>query len=186
MEIITREIIRKKGDRHVLYKFSTFDFVLSRATADISLMNRVVAHLREAFIYGMADHEKSPSGQNGLLVDAKLVESDLSTLAHKSEYYGKTNKQHETVERYFLENDPFTIAVEVPVWDHEFAWNIDIIRVVDGRVQVLDFKPDAHKEKKVTGQLFKYGQLLSKCTGISVTSMDFFYFDGNKVFQLIF
>ncbi|MFW9800677.1 MAG: PD-(D/E)XK nuclease family protein [Candidatus Thorarchaeota archaeon] len=43
----------------------------------------------------------------------------------------------------FLHRDPDTIAIEVPVWSDRYrlSGHVDLIRYVDGRIQVCDYKP---------------------------------------------
>ena len=43
----------------------------------------------------------------------------------------------------FLYNDPHTLAIEVPVWSDRYriTGHIDLIRFVDGCIQVSDYKP---------------------------------------------
>ncbi len=42
-----------------------------------------------------------------------------------------------------LTNDPYTIAIEVPVWSerYQLSGHVDLIRCVDGTIEVCDYKP---------------------------------------------
>lgn len=187
MEIITREIIRQKGDKQLIYKFSTFDCIFRTALLEqTNETGKIFRHLHKMFTTYMPDAPKSPSQAKGLHCEIKELQNhELSQLAHASAYYGLGNKQHETVQRYFLENDAATLAAEMPVYDHEEAGCVDIVRQVGGRIELLDFKPDAHKEKNVSGQLYRYARLLSKQADIPMSQIDLFYFDGEKTYQVI-
>ena len=84
--------------------------------------------------------------------------------------------------------DPFTIACEVPVNDDERCGQIDLIRIIgnhtDPIIQVCDFKPLAHKEKKACSQLHYYKQMLQHCTGISSDKIELVYFDSTHAFRV--
>ncbi|MGQ4912147.1 MAG: PD-(D/E)XK nuclease family protein [Candidatus Thorarchaeota archaeon] len=43
----------------------------------------------------------------------------------------------------FIKNDPATIAIEVPVWSDSYrlTGHVDLIRFIDGHIQVCDYKP---------------------------------------------
>ena len=97
-----------------------------------------------------------------------------------------------------LMNDQTTVAAEVPVWFWEKSYSagisghIDILQVRRGNIYVLDYKPEAEKEKKAPAQLLQYVRGLLFRTGLP---MDYFrcaWFDGkyyyefdpNKLFQI--
>lgn len=68
----------------------------------------------------------------------------------------------------FVRKDPSTIAIEVPVWSDGYAitGHIDIVRFVDGCVQVSDYKPGPlHNVKRrfldSLPQVAAYGELLA-------------------------
>src|SRR3989338_3331148 len=107
----------------------------------------------------------------------------------------KENKfRHEALQRFFIANDSVTIASEVPVYikkeDIEHMQNqlnfkitedlkkfenkdgkilmtghIDLIQVRNGMIHLLDFKPNAGKEKPIE-QLTWYALALSRLTGL--------------------
>jgi hypothetical protein len=68
----------------------------------------------------------------------------------------------------FVRKDPFTIAIEVPVWSDGYGitGHIDVIRVVDGVVQVADYKPGGLETVRrrfldSLPQVAAYGELLA-------------------------
>ena len=116
-----------------------------------------------------------------------IENSRLCELAEESEYVGKGSAMHDTVQNYLIQKDPSTIAVEVPVYDEERSGFIDIVRFVNGRIQILDFKPNAHKENhfKVLTQLTHYRKLLAKKLEASEFLFDCGYFDKDNFYLLI-
>ncbi|MHA1137341.1 MAG: hypothetical protein ACTSSE_12730 [Candidatus Thorarchaeota archaeon] len=73
-------------------------------------------------------------------VDDDLVQKlreyhrDLNDLSYSSDH---------GILKEFLYNDPSTLAIEVPVWSDRYriTGHIDLIRFVDGCIQVSDYKP---------------------------------------------
>ena len=68
----------------------------------------------------------------------------------------------------FLYNDPQTIAIEVPVWSerHRITGHIDLIRFVDGCIQVSDYKPGTLVSTKTRflnslPQVSAYGEMMA-------------------------
>lgn len=190
MEQVTRYIKRQKGEREIIYPFTTFDIIFEGDFSPYPInLGRLLTHLKDAFTNGMCEAQKSPSEAAELHADVKhYSEHPFSKLANDAAYYGQGSKQHWIVQKHFLNYDDSTIAVEVPLWDEESSGCADIIRYVAGsdRIQILDFKPKAKAEKKVTGQLFQYAKLLSVCTGIPLSKIDLFYFDGEDTYQVTF
>jgi len=103
----------------------------------------------------------------------------------------KSNKQrHGVVEDFMLSCDRDTIAVEVPVWywdkksDTGVCGHIDILQVKNGKVWVLDYKPNAEAENvdKVVSQLYNYALGLSFRSKLSLDDVRCGWFDENKMF----
>jgi len=68
----------------------------------------------------------------------------------------------------FILNDPFTIAIEVPVWSERYklTGHIDLIRFTDGIIHVCDYKPgpmDQTKNRFMDSipQVSAYGEMLT-------------------------
>lgn len=78
----------------------------------------------------------------------------------------KNIERHNRVEAFMLVNDSSTVACEVPVWfwdkklDLGVCGHIDLLQIRQGKIYVLDFKPNAFKEKenKVASQLYLYAR----------------------------
>lgn len=108
-------------------------------------------------------------------------------------------KRHWVIEKLMIENDTSTIAIEVPVYlqisnstipwirniksenDH-ITGHIDLLQYRNGKLYILDYKPNAEKEKPL-GQLFVYACSLSKRTGIHFAKMKLAWFDENNYFE---
>jgi len=130
-----------------------------------------------------------------------LTGQEVSSLAdlglnHNAERY-KSN--HSKVQMFMLENDKNTIAVEVPIWleskeldcynrlfnsDEPLTGHIDVLRIQDGKIWVWDYKPNAHKEKYATTQIYFYSLMLSLRTGIPLEKFRCGYFD--KYYTYVF
>jgi len=121
-------------------------------------------------------------------VDAEFKE-DRNYLCKAAEFAVKaanTNyDRHDLVEKFLLVNDKATIACEAPVWyweksiDRGITGHIDILQVRNGKVYIIDYKPEAKKEKKAHQQLYQYATALSFRTGIPFKDLRCAYFDRN-------
>ncbi|MFW9793098.1 MAG: PD-(D/E)XK nuclease family protein [Candidatus Thorarchaeota archaeon] len=77
----------------------------------------------------------------------------------------------------FLVNDPNSIAIEVPVWSERYrlSGHIDLVRIVDGVVQVCDYKPGPLENTKKRfldslPQVAAYGELMTHHLASTLTS----------------
>lgn len=99
-------------------------------------------------------------------------------------------KRHSIVEKFMLCCDRDSVAVEVPVWYWDkklggISGHVDVLQVKDGKVYVMDFKPDAAKENydSVVSQLFHYARALSFRTGIGLNNFRCAWFDWSDYFE---
>lgn len=113
--------------------------------------------------------------------------------------------RHETLQRFMLANDSVTVAVEVPVYidsidiEHmreklgftipvdmsglkTITGHIDILQIRNGEIHILDYKPNAKKEKPVE-QLTLYALALSRLTGIRLFHIKCAWFDENAYYE---
>ena len=104
----------------------------------------------------------------------------------------KNNKQrHDVVENFLLSCDRDTMAVEVPIWywdkrkDRGICGHIDVLQVKNGKVWILDYKPNAYAENvdKVISQLYNYALGLSFRSKVSLRNIKCGWFDENKLFS---
>ena len=125
----------------------------------------------------------------------------------------KDNRErHDVLEYFMLANDTCTVAVEVPaplrcitdatapsilqeqnlqvpVWfwektlDIGITGHIDILQVRYGKIYILDYKPDAEKEKNAASQLYLYALGVSFRTGIPLKKFICAWFDSKMYFE---
>lgn len=191
MERITRHI--ERPDRGINYEFTTYDFVLRLDTDPPPKFYhenflKLTDHLKEAFIRGLPFREASASGAKRLILKTERLKGhEFSTLAAQAEARGKKWDQHKILQAYFMKNQKYTIAMEVPVWGKDMNALIDLLLIYpqSGIVDLLDYKPNALKEKNAATQIYHCKRLLMENTGISGEFIRPFYFDEDNTYQLI-
>ena len=120
----------------------------------------------------------------------------LQTVTHNT-------RRHDTLQRFMLATDSVTVAMEVPVSltpedithmqrDLGFAiplsreatltGHIDLLQIRNGRVHILDYKPNAVREKPIT-QLMVYALALSRRTGLRLYDFVCAWFDERHYFE---
>ena len=111
-------------------------------------------------------------------------------------------KRHETLQRFMLVNDSATVAVEIPVYltDEDIAYyrergfkldfendlitgHIDFLQVRDGYLQILDYKPEARKEKHAHVQLTIYALALARRANLPLKNFKCAWFDEKDYFE---
>ncbi len=112
-------------------------------------------------------------------------------------YSERYDTAHSQVQVFMLENDDRTVAVEVPLWleaeevefyqslfktNEPLTGHIDLLRIEDNKIWVLDYKPNAHLEKFAATQVYFYALMLSKRTKISLEKFRCGYFDGKDCY----
>lgn len=126
-------------------------------------------------------------------------EHELTVLARESNSYSQFKSRHENLQKFFLLNDPCTVACEVPLWleanelkDYERVFNtddvltghVDVLRYEkDGTVGIWDYKPGAARELSASIQVWLYALMLSIRTGICFRNITCGYFDENDLFS---
>jgi len=108
----------------------------------------------------------------------------------------RNRERHKIIEDFMLINDTNTIACEVPVWFYEKNINTSISGHIDllqieydsaGKplIYILDFKPEAakEKEKQVSSQLYLYASGLSFRTKIPLESFRCGWFDDKNYYE---
>lgn len=123
---------------------------------------------------------------------------DLTRLAEKSLSFNQFKARHENLQKYFLLNDPCTVACEVPLWleacelkdylaffntDDVLTGHIDIVRYEkNGKIGIWDYKPKAIIEMDASLQVSLYALMLSLRTGICLKNSICGYFNETDVF----
>jgi hypothetical protein len=101
----------------------------------------------------------------------------------------KNLDRHKIVERFMLINDTATIACEVPVWywdkkiDSGVTGHIDMIQVRNNLVYIVDYKPNAGKDKKAASQLYHYALALSFRTKTPLRKIRCAWFDEESYYE---
>lgn len=111
-------------------------------------------------------------------------------IGHALKSVKSNKKRHSIIENFMLNCDRDTIAIEVPVWYWDKKQNtgihghIDILQIKYGKIWILDYKPNAHKENinKVVSQLWNYALALSFRSNIKLEDIKCAWFDENKIF----
>ena len=186
MNTIIRNFTTMRGDKEINYPFTTFPEILGEGRPEGNA-GKLFDYLKDVFINGIPDNSvPSISEMNELFVDIVREENNITTLASLAEYEGQKFNQHNIIQEFLLKEDPLTIATEIPVWTDEMQGHIDIIRILENDIiQVLDFKPLAHKERKAPSQVWRYRKALSKRTGIPAKNIQAGYFDNKNSYFLI-
>jgi len=111
-------------------------------------------------------------------------------------------KRHETLQKFMLVNDSATVAVEIPVYltgkdiayyrdrgftldfENDFiTGHIDFLQIRDGYLQILDYKPDARKEKHAHVQLTIYALALARRASLPLKYFKCAWFDDRDYFE---
>ena len=112
-------------------------------------------------------------------------------------------RRHDEVQRFMLTTDSVTVAVEVPIFltpedlehmqselgfdipihtDTILTGHIDVLQIRNGSIHILDYKPNAAKEKPIT-QLMVYALALSRRTGLRLYDFTCAWFDEHDYFE---
>lgn len=190
METITREIIRNHDGHEAVYKFTTYP-VIYRDLGDYeNILQKLFIYLKYVFHAEIPERAQSPSRMPTLMLQVERLNPNHEYVkyAKVANYIGLGSGQHWKIQEYFMQSNPYTIAVEAPVFDDNILGNMDLLNYnpESGMVEILDFKPNAHKEKHAATQLYWYRELLSKQSGIPKSKIECFYFDDTNCYKVKF
>lgn len=168
----------------------------------------VIAYLESVddnFPHGMFEgsEQRSSKFPTNVVIPITRKENYATRLAALVLPAAITNKKrHETLQRFMLANDSATVAVEIPVYltkediayyrDRGFALDfdsdfitghIDFLQVRDGYLQILDYKPDARKEKHAHVQLTIYALALARRANLPLKNFKCAWFDEKDYFE---
>lgn len=188
MDKIVREFKVMREDREMIYPFTTFSCILDEITYQNELKNKLFAYLRTVFLKGMPPVEDriSVTERPPIVVKVENRKCDLVDFAKKADYRDRWKFQHPVLQKYMLDNDPYTIATEVPIYDEKFSGHIDLIRLFPSKIQVPDFKPEAHKERKAGSQIYTYILMLGRALKLPLSCFEGVYFDDKNSYFLTF
>lgn len=119
-------------------------------------------------------------------------QSTLPELARKAIEQKRFKGAHDSVEVLCLEEDPCTVAAEIPIWwEREemgafqkcfqptgpLTGHIDILRLCGDTIEVWDYKPDAEIATTAGMQVLLYALVLAVRTGLPLTQFRCGVFD---------
>lgn len=190
MEKIIRIIERQRSETFTQqFQFSTYDVIFDKAFRELHPeAAELMEYLEGRFREGLPARPTSPSQMPQLIIETKQVFGHpFCQLAFDSQYQGQGNKQHLTVQNFFMANCAECLAFEVPVFDDEASGCIDILTIQFNPfiVGVHDFKPDAVKEKKAPGQTFRYAKMLIEGAKLNPENVVAGYFDAVHYFEVL-
>ncbi|MFH2143107.1 MAG: hypothetical protein ABIJ97_11830 [Bacteroidota bacterium] len=177
-----------KYDHGVIYlyqhnKFKLENFVRDRIPKLYSYLNDVRNGKIDKNIFSNCKSRASEVKLNIHEIKVTQTGNVSKVIAKMALEHARDNKRrHWAVEKVLLENDSITLATEVPVYldtakssmpflktlaasDGFITGHIDILQLRGSDVIILDYKPNAAKEKPL-GQLFMYACCLSRLTGL--------------------
>jgi hypothetical protein len=127
---------------------------------------------------------------------ARIAGLILQTVTHNK-------RRHDELQRFMLTTDSVTVAVEVPIYltpedishmqqqlgfhipldtDTTLTGHIDVLQIRNGAIHILDYKPNAHREKPIA-QLMIYALALSRRTGLKLYDFVCAWFDEQHYFE---
>jgi hypothetical protein len=152
-------------------------------------------------------HEYFDTGPRSSALKFKLDGLDLKhvknhdlcgwTLQGLEIYENRYKTAHSKVQVCMLENDENTVAVELPLWleseeldfyqslfktSEPLTGHIDLLRIENNKIWVLDYKPNARREKFAATQVYFYAFMLSKRTKIPLEKFRCGYFDSEDCY----
>jgi len=182
-DYITRFFPKQRGRWTQYYPYRTYQGIFEEGANSSSPL---LKYMSDVFKnpYQESDKECSTYKVKDLLFDVEEIESILVWHARKSNYMGKGRQQHDICQRYLIKNDPYCIATEIPMYNSDLCGFMDILRVKDDIVQIVDFKPHAATEnkKKVANQLYNYRKILSE--HIDIDTIECIYFDHLNCYKV--
>ena len=183
-KIIRQFRVQRASGFEQTYPFTTFSCIFGGEQEQP--LNDLYFYFRELFLSGIPEEagKESVSGAPTLRICAAKGESDLIKFAQDSDCTGRGKFQHEVLQEYLMNNDPSCLATEVPVYNEKYLGHIDILRWDGKFLEVVDYKPKAHKEKKAASQVARYRQLLAKRTRIPENLIKASYFDNQNYYSI--
>jgi len=190
----SRNYVTKEGENKVFvqeYDCTTRSYIYDPPDEAPALLENVFGFLERLMRIGRPEIEERKSVSSGPLmrgVHTKKVSHPILESIRLCEYEGKGPDQHRTVQKHLMRFEPAVIASEVPVWDNYWMGHIDELwwDKATSELWVLDFKPDADKEKKAASQVFRYIHLLAEHLEIDPRLIKGGYFDKKSFYQVIF
>jgi hypothetical protein len=187
----------REGQYEQAFEFTTGDIIFDAVQVNSDKpLGKLLKYLNYIFIHGLPDpagfeacsRTKTPIPKEIKKVDKKFVRF----VGEK--WQGNPKHQHMFVEQSFWNNDPQCLATELPLFlepnqtptNKGWLGFLDILRVDEGKIQLLDYKPNANKEGVCVGpQLYRYLYMLHRQTGIPIEKFEAYYFDRKNCYQVL-
>jgi hypothetical protein len=148
-------------------------------------------------------HHRSSTFPASLRPEVQEKQNHATALAKLVLPTSPSNKRrHETLQRFMLVNDSVTVAVEIPIYltaqdlayyrtrgfrlDFEsriITGHIDFLQIRNGYLHILDYKPEARKEKHAHVQLTIYALALSRRLNLPLKNFKCAWFDEHAYFE---
>jgi transposase-like protein len=195
-----------KYDHGVIYLYQHHKFKLEKNVKQkfkglYEYLNLVKCGKIERKVFSESNKRASGVKLN-ILDDLNVIrkQNSICTIAKMAvEIASENRKRHWFVEKTMLDNDISTVATEIPVYldtkrtnmpflksladkDGYITGHIDVLQVYENNVYILDYKPNAQKEKPL-GQLFVYACCLSRLSGVHFAKIKLAWFDENDYFE---
>ncbi len=196
--LITREFYKPRGVTHLRYVFTSIPDVFTYANIDSGVISNLFCYLNGIFTLGEELPEQYESSSQAIAPEpAKTERCESYLIPYGAKGVGQSYNAHFSVQNELARNDPNFVAYEVPVWalpdetPNGVYWHgyIDYVALApqdDGtfRIAVVDYKPNAAKEKHAHVQVYRYMMMLSRRTGIPLSLFDGYYFDEKHCFKI--
>jgi len=188
-EIVGRDYIKERNGYMIKYPFRARAKIFEKQENET--VSKLFSHLSTCLIKGRQDLELGCSKCDIIKgLEYEETSSSVMNICRVAGFLGKKRMMHPIVQNHFMHNDPYTIAVEIPVWNYKENRSglIDLIRYnpKEDIVWILDFKPYANQEnpEQVLSQLYWYKNMLHTNTGISLNKIECAYFNHLNFYQL--
>jgi len=182
-----RLLLQSPAHRHLASAQDYFEGINTRFPHDLFLKT---AHRSSTF----------PATINPPIARKENHATNLAALAVPASPTNK--KRHETLQRFMLINDSVTVAVEVPVFlsrndlsyfrnlgfqvpfeSEVITGHIDFVQIRNGYIHILDYKPEAKKERHAHVQLTIYALALSRRVNLPLKNFKCAWFDEFDYFE---
>jgi len=203
--IISRTFEHKQVYRFHLHQAKQELLLHSPDHHHLSPVKDYLASLGESFPHHLFQSSEHRSSTFPAHIEPAVTrkENHATRLAGLALPTAPTNKKrHETLQRFMLINDSVTVAVEIPVFltakdiayyrsrgfDLPFetdivTGHIDFLQIRNGYLHILDYKPEARKEKHAHVQLTVYALALSRRANLPLKDFKCAWFDEKDYFE---
>ncbi len=203
--IVSRELEHKQVYRFQLHRAKLEVLLEPPAHQRFSPLRRYFTSIDHGFPHHLfqASEHRSSSFPAEINPSVARKENHATRMAALALPTAPTNKKrHETLQRFMLINDSVTVAVEVPVYltKEDIAYyrargfdltfessvitgHIDFLQIRNGYVHILDYKPEARKERHAHVQLTIYALALSRRAGLPLKDFKCAWFDERDYFE---